>query len=366
MFFIASEWIRTNSKSRWKRDTLLFVGLFILLWFSHLAGFVMTLIIISYYEVTKNIMHRIRGEKVPGRNVNDVMKVLVIPLIIPALCTWRYYSYKHTGQADYLPTSMVSQMVWNFGNLTCYTHEPFSYVDIFRALVLLSLPAVAWILISQRKRMTAAQMQMFVFSLSLAFTTLLLCYVVPDGDGSGSYITDRLAWLFYLFIPLVLGAVKLNQRVVLAGVTLFVVMGWKLNREREPDIDANNRLLQKVELVSEQMERGSTFAGFVFAVEFGQSHVVDLAATGNGCLMLNNYENSADYFPVARVGFSITFDKAMGNIAGSNNISPEYVMIVGDYRSGLDTAYWSGITKTVTENYDLIADDAPVKLYHQR
>lgn len=365
MFFIAAHWISTDTRGHWRRDTLVFMCAFILLWFTHLSGFVMTLLLIGIFELSKITANKARREPATGRTIGDVIKVLLVPMIVPVVCTWLYYSYKQSGMVSYLPTGAILHWLWSFELLTPYATDPASFAFVFRVLLLIAPLAMIAVFV-RRKNLNTVQLRNFIFCCAITVLVFVLIFIAPDGDGSGGFITHRLICLCCMLVPFVLAGVQLDQRITIGAMAVLVFMGWKLMGEQNAAVGRNNTLVNKVIQAGEHIERGSTFAGYVFRGELANFHVTDLALTGKECVSLDNYETLHDYFPVKFINRRATLDSVAVVKDSCSYVPAQYVMIVGDYTMADDTVCSAGIMNILRERYEQIVADGEVKLYRQR
>ena len=289
---------------------------FILIYFSHVFIFVITLISISMYLVVSTLVKYIDGIISLSRLLTDFLKkaffvllMAFIPLIM--MCLYYYPQLKLNSFPVYLGFKQLSGMLMNMHVLIMYNfafEQKYTQNIIYILVVLFAAAIFQWFSRIRLNKSTSPgpdSMRNIRIPFNESDTWLLIAVVVlvlffkmPESNIFGGFISIRLSLMFYLFFFLWLSAQRISWKI--SGVAVFVLLSIHFNL-----MMFNIRALKVLDRVAQDCNNASIYIkpnSIVLPVncsdDWKHYHFSNYSGVDKPLVILDNYECMVGYFPL--------------------------------------------------------------------
>lgn len=296
LFLVMGFFIRNVNRINFKSGSLLML-LLILLYFSHITITVFAVFFLFLF-LSWNIF--LMKEMNLGDKIKRVFKrsVGLILICLPVLVLTFFYALQHVagGKLEFLETSELLVRLTNMSPLVGHGSGEHLYTRIYLFV------AVFLILFALVKRYWKSEIR-FEFkkedALFISAIFLLIFYfVLPDGDGKGGYISDRILYLFYIlvFVRLMLLDFPkwiINDAVILVLITFYFHL--QLKQEGQAAMSKWAKFLVEA---GEKIEPNSVVLPINCSSHWQAVHLPKYLGAKKPIILLENYEAGHIYFPI--------------------------------------------------------------------
>lgn len=135
---------------------------------------------------------------------------------------------------------------------------------------------------------------LFVFS-------LILYFIMPNGDSWAGYVSPRLALMALLFLTLWISTQPIFRWLGILVSIILVIGHFKLLNYYKQESEKSSLFAEKIHLLNEVIKPKSSVLVFNYSDHWLHQHLTNLISVGkNEILDLNNYEAGTGYFPVIK------------------------------------------------------------------
>jgi len=204
---------------------------------------------------------------------------------------------------------------------------------------------------------------------------LLLFFTLPDGYGTASYTSLRVAFIFYLTLFLLISTFRLPWWVGLLALFIGVSADLALLRYYRPKIMDLSSLAMSVNKTAEHVAPNSTVLPVDGLEEWYTGHFADFLAVDKPIVMIKNYECVSGYFPViwnkdtrpdCFLGSPATPRRYMnfGVTKGHPYIPVDYVLVIGQYDPARD--WFCTLHRILTNDFLLVYSNDHCRLFKNK
>ena len=351
--FALNQWYLWLKKPSFSNGLLLF--LFVgLTYFSHVLPFV-------FLCLSSGIIYLLERNKAPLKT-ESILLAKTILLFSPFLFLFIrfYFSRKGVDTSTYLPLEELLSMIYHMRALVVYNFDEEWYTYVLASVIGL-------ILIIQATQIKRASIAKHLSLIILTVLSLLLLFIIPDGNSGGSYVSQRISLFFFLY--LILLCCRLPFKLITAPlIVIFIGAHFYLVKFYNTVIYDLNVFAHDVVAAGSLIPEGSSIAPIHSSYNWLSPHFSNYLGISKPVVVLENYEASTDYFPLtwnydALPNFSLAANacRPWESNADGPILKPDYISIIG--KKPLE-ACDSLLQKSITEDYILLTDkNTFIKLY---
>ncbi len=134
--------------------------------------------------------------------------------------------------------------------------------------------------------------------LIISFVILILVFIIPDGIGTGGFITHRLILFFFLFLIIGLASQKVNFWFRMIIFTIIIYVNFALILHNKKSISNNCEIAGEINTASEYLKPNSTVLPIISSDNFILNHISNYSGVNKPMIILKNYEATLNYFPL--------------------------------------------------------------------
>ncbi len=247
--------------------------------------------------------------------------------------------------------------------------KPLLYV--FTGLILWNVATNIYLLISKRKIFINHKTWLLIL-----LSTFFLIFLLPDRIGAGGFISARLLLFFFIFLIIWLAAQPAPNWIktivfITANIVNVLVIFHNYNAQSD-----NNQISGDMIAITRHIEDYSVILPITYSENFMLTHISNYAGAEKPLIILENYEASANQFPLTWNLKSIPSLK-FGNKGPNNCISwptptmskidqaIDYVCVIADKTTKKDDPCYKQIQNILDSHYNLVASTSEnrIKLY---
>ncbi|MCH8555778.1 MAG: hypothetical protein LAT76_11510 [Schleiferiaceae bacterium] len=284
-------WFKNRENSLGRKNILIWLGIFLFTYFSHLVAFgflIVALFIIESYQYF--VKRNFTNTQLLGWGSAAILPLLgaMIQLATPP----------SNVNSVWLGFGEIVKRLFTGHVLVAFDFREEGAFSISFAFVVLALFFFA-IVIHFVEKVDALGFKGRALGLLVSLFFLLL-FVLPDEVSGGGFLIDRLLLLFFSFTILWIG-VYFQQRIwflALAGLSSLLIFLGLFRYHRTVYQDLNQRY-QSIELAAESIEEGATVIPVFRDANWYTLHHAKYVGLLSKSLILNNYEAETGYFPLS-------------------------------------------------------------------
>ncbi len=388
LFFALYYWLKTRETRGLKKYAVFFV-LFTLTYFSNILTFLFLGLVLGLFIVLHAFSNQKTSAIEPKTLKNVAMQLTgVFIAALPALIMLLLFTintemtpFNSTHDFKYSTDELIKWLN-DIKSLIVYVYPEEAIISRqFLHLMIAALTCTIILRTNQLKKSGKGIKELFQFSdsiLLVALFTLILLFVIPDGQGAGM-MSDRYCLLFFMFSILWIAVQPIprglaNVLVLFAIVAHFDLLFYQMKQAIVP-LSKDAETIQKT---AQHIEANSIVLPVNFTDNWLEGHLCDYVGVDKPMVVLENYEATIGWFPLQwnfnKMPLLLLGDKpSSGDLLWINNTNAptkkqiDYVMIYG-YAAKLKEAKWATLDSTLNSSYTLIytAENYYVTLFKKK
>ena len=260
-----------------------------------------------------------------------------------------------------------SLVVFNFGREQIYTTTIFALIIAFITLIVI------------RKFNSNDSQKPSILNYTWLISSailLTLYYTLPNQINSGGYVSDRLNFLFFIFIIIWISNYTWNKKTVIIACAISIACHIGLLNYYVKQISWLNTYAKEVHSLAEKIEENSVILPMGTPPDWMLGHISNYVGAEKKVIILENYEAYTGYFPTLWNWDSIpnlTFGDTNLNEICTNSFQTEFNRTLGkkvDYiiftgKINLQEECKIKIDSTLNQSYleFFVSADSTFKLY---
>lgn len=178
-----------------------------------------------------------------------------------------------------------SLVVFNFGREQVYT------TTIFISILALSV----LIIFKKFKNITDHNSLTWLIS---SITLLILYFILPNQINSGGYVSDRLNYLFFIFVLIWISSHTINKMLVTTFCTISIICHFGLMNYYFKQISTLNKYAESIHTLARKVEPNSVILPLGTPPDWMLGHISNYIGANKKVVILENYEAYTGYFPI--------------------------------------------------------------------
>lgn len=267
----------------------------LLTYFSHPFGFFAFLLTTGIFGI------KILLTEIPKKNFIKIIAQVSIIVSIITIPSVLYITYAGKGivtlASERIPTLELirwiyrirSLVVFNFGREQIYT------TTIFVSILILSLLTLTKLFSSRQSRDYSSHNSIWLAS---GIILLLLYFVLPNQINSGGYVSDRLNYLFFIFILIWISSYTWSKKIGIAFCTIAIICHLGLITYYTKQIHWLNKTAECIHSLAENVEPNSVVLPIGAHPNWMLGHISNYIGADKKVVILENYEAYTGYFPI--------------------------------------------------------------------
>ena len=302
LFLTLFYWIRIREKKRVINGICLTV-LLILLYFSHIVTFGITVIVIGlsiiFESLSTYFKRELETKKIVSNALNDVVFITVSGLLPFVLSANYFYKRSILEESYYLTYSQLIEKLYKLETLIGYVYEEELTITMCLSFILFALVIIVFILRIRNKLINKKRLLVVNdMWLSITIFILVLYFILPDVSHSGGFISIRLSYLFYMFLIVWLSANFFPYKAGVIVATIVVLLNSYLLVSYTRITYQLNKGIAQIMEVESFIDENSYVLPVNFSDNWLMSHFSNYLGINKKVVILENYEAAAGYFPV--------------------------------------------------------------------
>jgi hypothetical protein len=381
LFFLLgiSFWIK-NAEALTIKKLLLFAGICLLAWFSHLFAFLSLLIFLAVYEAYFFFYQVFLSENKKPVNAQlreSIMRgvKVVACTIAPLLLTWMYFRNRPALEKNYLDTKTLNNLFTGGEIFKSYSTEDYLAAFFFYLFAgLLVYAMISKLRKAFEEKKTSAFFSRNDVFLLVSIVMLFLFYTQADSDGYGAFISQRFSLFVFILAGLWLAGCRLDKAAELMSTLVLVIGLYYFVGLKKDGVRWLNSELAKMDGVTDHIKEGATVAPVHFAnYNWLGLHYSNYLAARKHIIITENFEASTGYFPVQwksaeqslyLTNFPSVTDEDCAAFAAKLKSYPtgpvDYVLFYGEQPG---QPYYEKLLAEVKKNYRMVYSFQNVWLY---
>jgi phosphatidylglycerophosphate synthase len=376
------------------RSTRIKVLLFLLLlctYFSHVILFAVLMLVIGVYilsEIIRAVMHEKGNINKSLKNVRRKAIAFFISSAIPMAMFLFFFSKRpSSGSGGHLPASTLFDALYNIRPLIAFKisfEKQYTQVIFFVFLSLVLFALVKWVASFFKKKdqkekqirpnhFTQNDNEKTVWLFSTIFM-FALYFILPNSNSTGSFVSVRIALLFYLFLLIWLSTQDFPKWLMGVSVMTVLVCNGILISKYIETFQLHSDVAADCYAASEKIEEKSVVLPLKYGGPPVGLHFSNYLGVDKPVIILKNYECVTGYFPLVWnieeipesvylnlvPGFSMC--ERMLNLINDNNVDIDYVFVYGALSMKSEECN-DELNSKVMNDYNLVFSNSSCELY---
>ena len=291
-------WVKYLDRMNIKKAIILaFISTLICL--SHLFVFAIFLMVIIFLNISYILPKNPYYEK-DKRNIVRLFVLQLLALSVGLIIAVSYFinspghnldpEYFSSGEIISLLKSVSPAKGINYGKANIFTQWIFYIIVAFLLHFVISK-----IFASIKNREYKMRNPLWLI---ISSVILILVFIIPDGIGTGGFITHRLILFFFLFLIIGLALQKVNFWFRLVIFTIIIYVNFALILHNKKSISDHCEIASEINTASEYLEPNSTVLPIISSDNFILNHISNYSGVNKPMIILKNYEATLNYFPL--------------------------------------------------------------------
>jgi len=267
----------------------------LLTYFSHPFGFFGFLLIVGIYGIF------ILFKEIPKKNISKIVSQSAIIISLITIPSILYIMYAGKGimafSNERIPIqeliswlyNLRSLIVFNFGKEQIYT------ITLFIAIVILLLLIIFKIYVYKNSSNNSPSNSIWLVS---SIMLLLAYFILPNQINSGGYVSDRLNYLFFIFILIWISTFTWNKRIITTFCAIVIICHLGLMSYYTKQIYWLNKPAENIHSLAKKIEPNSVILPIGNHPNWMLGHISNYIGADKKVVVLENYEAHTGYFPV--------------------------------------------------------------------
>jgi len=301
-FFLALGYWLKNQESITEVKNLFILGSLILLTlFSHLFVFAILLLCLILSLVSESIPNGMNSSsfKINWSKIKELAIVTFVPFL---LFIYYFLSRPSSSKEAYLTIDELTNNLINMDFLIGF-NSMIEGPHVIFVLLSICILIVAKISIHIYRVIQIKQFSSWVvksdFWLVTSFMLLGLYYYLPNSNGFGGFISNRISLLFFVLLIIWIATEKIPKLILIPCIALMLFSSTKLIGYYNKTMYDLTKLATNCFDASEYIEEGSVVLPLNFSGEWNTGHYSNFLGIEKPVVILDNYEAVNDYFPVS-------------------------------------------------------------------
>lgn len=364
IFFFYGISLLFNEKKNY-RSKFFWIELFFwtnLIWFSHPVLYLAWLIVLAvflihyYYIKNKNLEKNLK--------IYSLISLLFIILLPTLLLSINYLTHFKSDDIKLYTTigEKIDHLIC-FRTLILFNKIEEHLITTFIGICIISLLIIGFINIFREKNII--KIKKAIIWVIAGILILILYFILPNEMGRGGYITDRLNYIFFIFLLLIISNLKFNKLMILIFMGFVIFFHLKhIHYLYQPFKNISNQayLIYKA---GNQIEPNKTIIAINRSPEWFDGHITNYIGIEKAVFIQENYEASKGYFPLV-FNFLQLAELNLGELTPYNSCIPipnsiikkaiaaDYVLIVDTLNTNNECD--KNIKESIQKYYKLISN----------
>jgi len=307
MFFVVlSAWIKWENRGFTRKKWALFTLLFILLYFSHLVVFAVSIGVIlgrmiylnGYYHWEKKSL-----KKTLNRGILLQIGFLLLTALLPIILLIQYFINKPVlASSKWLSNKKLISSLYELESLIGFNYDLERKFTIFILCAILLL--IIFILVKRiRSGIKIGKLiQQNDYWLFAALGVLVLYFILPNESSSAGFVSIRLNLIFFLLLICWMASQHINKTLLSVLIPIILFCNLKLNEYYFIVSYSLNNYANNITSCAKYIEYGSTVIPLNYSENWLSLHFSNYLAVDKNLLVMDNYEATLDYFPITWTG----------------------------------------------------------------
>jgi hypothetical protein len=275
--------------------------LMLLIYFSHLYVFIILLLTIFIYLISRTIADNIQNQKVNYfQSLRLPGAALLFTSVIPLYLSVQYLNSNASKDYTYIEKNTLVEWLFNIRPIITYNveEEQLLTFPLFILLVIVLLIAIYnWYI--RKKNPTKRVLNFNSIAWGCAAILMLIFYfTLPDSDGDGGFISFRNGLFFFLFFILWLSTLKFKKWQLAIMVAVILISNYRiLAYNHEKTIDLKELAVECWEM-SKEVNEGSVVLPIDNSGNWLAKHFSNYLGISKPMIILENYEAGKKHFPI--------------------------------------------------------------------
>ncbi|MFZ4399866.1 MAG: hypothetical protein ACOYO1_07520 [Bacteroidales bacterium] len=269
-----------------------------LIWFSHPILFLAWLIILAVFlfQHILNIYFNEHKFTIPYKLIFGLF-IVVLPALLLSI---NYLNNYHGGNIRiYTPFKEKLIYLFNFRTLLLFNIPMERIYSIPMSIGLFLLLGYSYLkLFFEFKTIENKLIINAVLWGIAAFLVLLFYFVLPNEMSNGGYISDRLNYIFFIFLLIALIRIRPNAFILNILVVIFIIMHFSHLRYLYTPIKTISKQAELITKASDLVEDNKTLISINRSPEWFDGHMGNYIGINTAIYIQDNYEASKGYFPI--------------------------------------------------------------------
>ena len=360
-------WTKLQAILFTKKGYFIFSGLFLLLYFSHLFVFGLTLAFIGIKIVSRAIAHK--KKTILFREALLLLSFSIIPLVLAL----RYFSVTPSlTDPTYLPKGELLTALIEMKSLIGFDHS-FESTVLTITFAIFFLLFIASLILSLKSK--SFQKDHFIVWVSFSLLILFMYFLFPNTGGSAGMISVRLNYLFFLFAFLAIASFPFPIKLAVLPIMTIIGCSFLLTTTYVRVIYDLNKAATEYEKAAYFIPENSTILPLNFSYHWLMPHFSNYLGVNKSQIIFDNYEASVNYFPV-KMNHATYPNVLLGHYSiddlkcanwlsipyAENTYTPDFILLQGAIGEG-EGDCGEIIASVLETEYNLVYHNSKIKLY---
>ncbi len=267
----------------------------LLTYFSHPFGFFAFELLVGIFGI--NILIK----EIPKKNFSEIVSLGTITISLVTIPSILYIIYAGKGivalSNERVPIlelirwlyKLRSLIVFNFGREQIYT------ISIFASIIILSLLIIFKKFVHKNPNNSYPKNYIWLIS---GIVLLLLYFTLPNQINSGGYVSDRLNYLFFIFILIWISTFNWDKKIIATFCTIAIICHLGLMTYYTKQIYWLNKSAENIHSLAKKVKPNSVILPIGSHPNWMLGHISNYIGADKKVVLLENYEAYTGYFPI--------------------------------------------------------------------